>query len=270
MTSSDNPPRTNQACLRFEARLSAWLEHDVDHLEAEWMEFHCSRCVSCNNLYRDLNIIATRARTLPRLAPARNLWPEIESRINAITDSSAFHKMEEPANAKIRNIRKKTARRPFSDRWFAIAAVALVSIGTAFTWAIVRSGLASLNSPTLSVSISAVTDSVLKPSNKNSTDSSTGTELTSDNQDNSYRYVSGSSTAYEHEISALHSIVNDRLSGLDSSTVNTLRNNLAIIDQAIADCKAALANDPNSDAASSELTRVTQAKLTLMRRIVQL
>jgi hypothetical protein len=72
---------------------------------------------------------------------------------------------------------------------------------------------------------------------------------------------------YEREIAALRVIVNERFAELDSATVAVLRSNLAIIDKAIADSRAALEKDPGSRALSSSLDRALESKLALMRRV---
>ncbi len=72
---------------------------------------------------------------------------------------------------------------------------------------------------------------------------------------------------YEREIAALRVIVNERFAELDSATVAVLRSNLAIIDKAIADSRAALEKDPGSRALSSSLDRALENKLALMRRV---
>ena len=54
---------------------------------------------------------------------------------------------------------------------------------------------------------------------------------------------------------------------LSTMEVAVLRSNLAIIDKAIADSRAALEKDPGSRALSSSLDRALESKLALMRRV---
>ena len=49
-----------------------------------------------------------------------------------------------------------------------------------------------------------------------------------------------------------------------------IQRNLAIIDKAIADSRAALASDPNNQASSGALDRALLVKLTLLRRVALL
>ena len=82
--------------------------------------------------------------------------------------------------------------------------------------------------------------------------------------------VANADVVYEQEIGALRTIVNARFAELDSTTVSELRRNIAIIDKAIADSRAALDTDPNSRVLSTSLDRALESKLALMRRVALL
>jgi hypothetical protein len=71
--------------------------------------------------------------------------------------------------------------------------------------------------------------------------------------------------AYEGEIGALRNIIETRRSDLDSSTVAVLEKNLKLIDQAIAESKAALAADPASTFLAEQVSRAYDTKLELLR-----
>lgn len=77
-------------------------------------------------------------------------------------------------------------------------------------------------------------------------------------------------TQMELEIGALQRIVRERRGELDPTTVLVLDRNLAIIDAAIAESRAALATDPNSQFLSAQFTRAYSSKLTLLRDAVTL
>ena len=70
---------------------------------------------------------------------------------------------------------------------------------------------------------------------------------------------------YESEIATLHNIIETRRSDLDSGTVAVLEKNLKLIDQAIAESRAALAADPASTFLADRLDRAYDTKLTLLR-----
>jgi len=72
---------------------------------------------------------------------------------------------------------------------------------------------------------------------------------------------------FDREIASLRKVVNDRRAELDSGTVAVLERNLKLIDQAIAESKAALAKDPASAFLEDRLTRAYDTKLQLLRGV---
>jgi hypothetical protein len=76
--------------------------------------------------------------------------------------------------------------------------------------------------------------------------------------------------AYDHEITAMRALVRERRGTLDSTTVRVLERNLQIIDQAIAESRAALAQDPASGLLAEQLTRAMRRKLELLRTVADL
>lgn len=70
---------------------------------------------------------------------------------------------------------------------------------------------------------------------------------------------------YESEIAALHNIIETRRAELDSNTVAVLEKNLKLIDQAIAESKAALTADPASAFLADRVSRAYDTKLELLR-----
>ncbi len=71
--------------------------------------------------------------------------------------------------------------------------------------------------------------------------------------------------AYESEIAKLHNVIEQRRNDLDPKTIAVLEKNLKLIDQAITDCKAALASDPASAFLAEQLGRTYDTKLELLR-----
>lgn len=76
--------------------------------------------------------------------------------------------------------------------------------------------------------------------------------------------------AYEGEIGALRNIIDTRRADLDSATVAVLEKNLKLIDQAIAESKAALAADPASTFLADQVSRAYDTKLELLRAAAML
>ena len=74
----------------------------------------------------------------------------------------------------------------------------------------------------------------------------------------------------DREIAALQTLVTERRRDLDPQTVEVLERNLQLIDDAIAESRAALAADPASQFLAQQFTRAYTSKLTLLRDAAQL
>ena len=76
--------------------------------------------------------------------------------------------------------------------------------------------------------------------------------------------------AYDREIVAMRALITERRKDLDPVTVRVLERNLKIIDQAIAESRAALVQDPASGLLAEQLTRAMRRKLELLRTAADL
>jgi hypothetical protein len=79
-----------------------------------------------------------------------------------------------------------------------------------------------------------------------------------------------SELVYGKEIAMLQTIVGQRKTVLDSSTVAIIERNLRIIDAAIEQSRAALARDPASAMLSEQLTHALDKKVELLRTAAML
>ena len=284
------PSGASADCTRFEAQCGGYLERDLDAAEQAWMTAHQSACAGCAALVRDLEAIVTESQALPGMAPSRDLWSGIETRL----DTTVI-----PISAAAAQTR---VARTVSMRTFAIAATMLVAVTSGITWRLAVRGDAAGDKATPAAVAStpaAIADSTDRvndeglpgasvelvassPSTTSSVTSSTPTlpasgsttrlasrtaafDATRDNRNDTDADV-----VYEREISALRRIVDDRVVELDPVTVRELRRNLDIIDQAIGDSRKALARDPRSALLATQLDRALETKLALLRRVALL
>ena len=63
------------------ARLSEYLDDELDGRERAAVEAHLQICDECRADLQDLAAVVARARTLPDAPPERNLWPAVEQQI---------------------------------------------------------------------------------------------------------------------------------------------------------------------------------------------
>jgi hypothetical protein len=75
---------------------------------------------------------------------------------------------------------------------------------------------------------------------------------------------------YASEIARLHTIVERRRAQLDPVTVSVIERNLRVIDDAIAQCKLALAKDPASRFLIESLNNALETKVELLRTATML
>ena len=75
---------------------------------------------------------------------------------------------------------------------------------------------------------------------------------------------------YDAEIKGLRAIIAQRRSSLDTATIGVIERNLKVIDEAIAQCKQALAKDPASRFLIESLNDALDTKVHLLRTAAML
>lgn len=220
-------------CERVDEVLADFLEGDLDEARQRQVEAHVAGCVRCTALVRDLHRIRQEAASLPALAPSRDLWDDIATRI------------ETPVVA------LEAARRPQPSRWRAwrtgLAAAGLVAVTAGITYSVARRpaggdapSLAADDAPPAGVALAASRPRV------------------------------PATVTYDREIAQLRSVLELRRQDLDSATVAVVENSLALIDRAIADARAALARDSSNLFLTDQLNRALDKKLGLLRTVALL
>jgi hypothetical protein len=217
-------------CDDAQLLVSDRLDGTLSDTQRAQLDAHLAGCAACREVARDLEQIHSGAASLPTLTPSRDLWSSIEARIEAPVASLESHR------------RSPFAR--WSTRQFAAAAAVLMAVTAGGTWFV---AVRSAGSPTVPVATS--------PAPR--------TELVSVASEQGM-------AAYEGEIGALRNIIDTRRADLDSATVAVLEKNLKLIDQAIAESKAALAADPASTFLAEQVSRAYDTKLELLRAAAML
>ncbi len=206
------------------------LDGTLSDTQRAQLNAHLAGCAACREVSRDLEQIHNGAASLPTLTPSRDLWSGIEARIEAPVVSLGSH--------------RRTPLARWSARQFVAAAAVLMAVTAGGTWFV---AVRSAGSPTVPVATS--------PGPR--------TELVSVAAEKGM-------AAYEGEIGALRNIIETRRADLDSATVAVLEKNLKLIDQAIAESKAALAADPASSFLADQVSRAYDTKLELLRAAAML
>jgi hypothetical protein len=238
-------------CDDYEELLPRHLENELSTDELDRVERHLATCRRCWALRDELIDLARAAAELPTMTPARDLWTGIAERIE--TPVIALDTGEHA-------IPQRPRRRSYR---LAAAAAALV-IGTAATTFGVVRGIYQRDSAIAAgaevTDISPVSDPASYPVYGGG---QTGILLVTDQ-------LGSADAAYAREIAELRSALERRRPRLDSATVAILERNLAIIDSAIAQSKAALEKNPNSAMLSRQLDRALGRKVEVLRSAVVL
>ena len=249
-------------CDEFAHKLADFLDRDVNESTRAAIEAHALDCDECGPLLADLRRLRIDAANLSELTPSRDLWRGIAERI------------ETPVVALPRSSGGAAPRRNLARRaWVGLAAAALIAITATVTREITRRSIESGRPTTVATrevpaamqpvgtigSPAVSTDSVAQP--PRSTGGATNPPTT-------IRPVSNKPTAeqtYDHEIAGLLAVYKFKQRDLDSSTVAVVAKNMAIIDEAIAQCRLALRRDPASGYLMQSLNDALDNKVQLLR-----
>ena len=263
-------------CEAFDAALPDYLEGTLGGSLRASVERHLRECVRCAGLVRDIENIRDEAAALPDLVASRDLWAGIETRIAAPVIPLAT---------------RPERQRRIVPAWIGIAAAALIVSTAGVTYLLTarslrpsgdsRVAVGTLPPTTIAASPGATT-AVPEPggavAERNVPDQSGVTSLAQRPTEPSPSGVSATlasqsqspDAVYGKEIEMLQNIVKQRKTQLDSSTVAVIQRNLAIIDAAIGQSRAALAKDPASRMLGQQLTHALDKKVELLRTAAML
>jgi anti-sigma factor RsiW len=219
-------------------RLSEYLDGELPEGERVALESHLAGCEECAALVVDLERVIRRARLVRKETPSRDLWPGIASRIGATPPAPE----EDIIQLASRRLGKR--RWSFSLPQLAAAGIALATLSGGAVWMlrgpanpIVVPPVASAPSGTRAVSVA------VKPS---------------------------ASQSYAAAVADLERVLAEGRGRLDTTTVRIIEQNLAAIDQAIAQAQHALDADSANLYLNTHLAETMRRKLDLLRQAAAL
>lgn len=245
-----DPMNHTMTCEEFQAILPDYLDGStLDAAARVAAGAHLRDCANCAALVTDLRMIVRDAGDLPVLAPSRDLWSGIESRIESpVVSLTARITGEHPA-ADLASPAPALHATAWSARRIAVAASLLVAVTAGATYlAVARfdSTLAT-GAATERVTGAARSTAVIAAANRPTAEQT-----------------------FDREIAVLNNIVRDRRADLDSTTIAVIEKNLIVIDNAIAECKAALARNPASAFLADRLNHAYDSKLQVLRDVAKI
>jgi len=208
-------------------RLSEYLDGELDGTERSGVEAHLQTCGQCRAALDELRQVVARAKSLTDRPPATDLWTGIRARLTP----ARIARVSQPGAVRSR-------RFSFSIPQLLAASIALVLLSGGTAWMLVH----SVGQPDGSV---VETPSPAAPG-----------------QYRAARWKVQSDMA----IAELQDALSVNESKLDTATVRIVRENLAIIDHAIAQAQRALRRDPGNSYLNLHLANTMRQKIELLRR----
>ncbi len=220
----------NDSHQTFTDQLSDYLDDELDPRERAAVDAHLAGCSECRRALGQLRMVVDQASQLPATPPATDLWEGIVTRIGVPHTAPVLPFVRAP-------------RRTFSFTLpqLVAAGIALVVISGGLVY-VARSGRSV--APT--------------------------SEIARDGSDRTISPVSLADPRYDDAVQDLERILAEGRGKLDPETVRVLERNLATIDSAIAQSRAALEADPGNMFLNSHLISARQRKLALLRRATAL
>jgi hypothetical protein len=214
------------------------------------VERHLQTCAECRALVDDFREIRRTAGSLDPREPPVRAWSRIERVLRLTQDVPGISKDAIQPEARRRSTRERLRSTPYLA-WVAAAAILLLAAGATlrkmpFGGRAATTGTSSSSSETRSA---AAGDDAAQ---------AVEAELRQAEQH------------YENAIKGLEQIANAERSALDPRTAATLQKNLAVIDMAITESRAALREQPANEPAQQSLLDNFKTKIDVLQNTVAL
>lgn len=219
--------------------LSQFIDDELTQERRAEVERHLATCAECAGITDELRAVAVFARNLPSRPPERDLWPEIEARLDAGVESTVGRRVLALPT------RSRGWRRQFTFTMPQLAAAGflLVALSSAGVWLALRGvGPSPVSGPIAGV----------QPGTSSSDATNAATDF--------------STARYESAIRDLQTVLAENRDHLDPKTVQTVEQNLAVIDAAIEQARQALASDPQSQYLNGHLAEQMQRKMRVLQQ----
>lgn len=222
-------------------RLSEYLDDELEPGDRRALEHHLTGCRECVATLAELRAVVGRAAALEDRSPDVDLWPGIAARIAPARPSEVVSRISNRAR------RDWLHRRfIFSAPQLAAAGLALMVLSGAAVWQL----RARLQPTGESVQTSLVPMEAQAPAD--------------------VVPVDFGEAQHDAAVADLQRAVREGRNQLDPTTVKILEQNLALIDEAIAQARRALTADPANTYLTKHLVDSRRRKLDLLRRAAAL
>ena len=230
-----------------DATLNEYADGTLDPIERAGVEPHLATCAACRQTVEDLRELARATGELGRREPPVRAWSRLERAIKLEPEHAPVARSLQASGNAGANARLKGSR---STRLTWLAAAAALVLATAVGIRYMPSRQADSTVTTPAGAAAAIT--------ADEAAQSVETELRQ------------AEAHYDNAIKGLEVLANSEQSELDPRTAATLQKNLAVIDQAISESRAAVRSQPGSEPAQQSLIEGFKTKIGLLQDTVAL
>jgi hypothetical protein len=228
------------ACTRYVTSIQELVDGTIGSIRRADVEAHMETCADCRALLADLEKIRDAAAALGDMAVPDRAWLQIAGRLR---QEGRIHDLPSP----------ERAHGPWRYTILAIAA-GLILVVAASLMLLLRPA-AGTNAPAPTTAAAPVTTGT--------TPDQASFEVVQSEVDQAQKQM-------ELAITHMEQITKANTQALDSKTAATLEKNLGIIDQAIAENRAAVTSEPSSVAARGRLFETLKQKVSLLQDTIAL
>jgi hypothetical protein len=225
------------ACEKYLNSIHERVDGTIGSIRRAELEMHLLECEACRALLDDLQRIHDAAGALPELTAPDRAWLQIAGRLRM------EGRIREDAPA------ARVARRPYAA-WLGIAAALVIAAGSAVVLLVPRGAPAPAQTASTPAPAAAA---AIEPSPADAVNA-----------------VDAAQAQFEKAIADLEKVAKANQQTLDPGTSATIEKNLGIIDQAIAENRAAVKSEPASVAARETLFDALRQKVSLLQDTISL
>ncbi|HET9370329.1 MAG TPA: zf-HC2 domain-containing protein [Vicinamibacterales bacterium] len=212
-------------CDDLRPRLSLLADADLGPADEAELRAHLATCDACAGLLHDLQRVRDAGRSLGPMQPPDHIWLEVAGQV----------RLEAPAALAATSSRDRGALK----QWISLAAaIVVVTLGA---YAVSQFTAPPAEEPAATTTASAGV--------------APGVEAV----------VEQLSAALEKAITDLQTLAKDNARPEEAQVASALLNNLAVVDQAIAESRTALAQDPTSGPARDSLLEALRRKVGVLQ-----
>jgi hypothetical protein len=229
-------------CDDFAEAISALADGSLDPAERPRVEAHIEACDDCRALLEDLRALKREAAGLEPVPLPAALWPRVAARLRAqgVRDDSAG------------------AGRGLWQ-WGAIAAVLVLAVALSLMVTWTRRPAPQPDS----AASAAHTDAGIQPAATGNADSAASVKGVE-------AELRMAEEHYERAITGLEEVATSDQASLDPQVAATVKRNLEVIDQAIAESRTALKSEPQNQPARESLFEALRRKIGLLQDTIAL